>query len=40
MGSSTAEGLAEHWSSVWSSRFVAKVVYIFTDDCVYEDVTM
>ena len=37
---STAQGLVEHWASVWSSRNVAKVVSIFTDDCVYEDVTM
>ena len=40
MGSSSAEGLVEDWASVWSSHDVAKVLSIFTDDCVYEDVTM
>src|SRR5215831_8899249 len=40
MGSSSAEGLVENWATVWSSHDVAKVLSIFTDDCVYEDVTM
>ena len=40
MGSSTGESLVEQWASVWSSRDVGKVGSIFTDDCVYEDVTM
>ena len=40
MGSSPAEGLVEHWASAWSSRDVAQVGSIFTDDCVYEDITM
>jgi steroid delta-isomerase-like uncharacterized protein len=40
MGPSTAKGLVENWASAWSSRDVAKVLSIFTDDCVYEDVTM
>jgi hypothetical protein len=40
MSSPSAEGLVEHGASAWSSRDVAKVGPIFTDDCAYEGVIM
>ena len=30
----------EYWAAAWSSSDADKVVALFTDDCVYEDVTM
>ena len=30
----------ENWAAAWSSSDADKVVALFTDDCVYEDVTM
>jgi steroid delta-isomerase-like uncharacterized protein len=32
--------LIDDWAAAWSSSDADKVVALFTDDCVYEDVTM
>jgi steroid delta-isomerase-like uncharacterized protein len=40
MVSPPAEGLLENWAFAWSSHDVEKVIPPFTDDCVYEDVTL
>ncbi len=40
MVSSNAERMLENWASAWSSHDVEKVVSLFTEDCVYEDVTL
>ncbi len=39
MVSSETERTIENWASAWSSGDVEQVVSLFTDDCVYEDVT-
>jgi steroid delta-isomerase-like uncharacterized protein len=33
------EGVLEGWAAAWSSHDAEKVLALFTDDCVYEDVT-
>jgi steroid delta-isomerase-like uncharacterized protein len=40
MGSPTAEGLLGNWAFAWSSHDVEKFAPLFTEDCVYEDVTL
>jgi steroid delta-isomerase-like uncharacterized protein len=39
MATTDAERLIESWVRVWSSHDPEEVVALFTDDCVYEDVT-
>ncbi len=39
MASSDAERVLEDWATAWSSHDTKKVLSLFTDDCVYEDVT-
>jgi steroid delta-isomerase-like uncharacterized protein len=39
MASSGVERVLEDWASAWSSRDAVKLLSLFTDDCVYEDVT-
>ncbi len=31
-------GIVDQWAAAWSSHDVEKVLRLFTDDCVYEDV--
>ncbi len=41
MATSDLERLLENWAAAWSSPTnMEKLVSLFTDDCVYEDVTM
>jgi steroid delta-isomerase-like uncharacterized protein len=40
MAISHLESLLEAWAVAWSSQDADKVVALFTDDCIYEDVTM
>lgn len=40
MAISHLESLLEEWGVAWSSHDVDRVLSLFTDDCVYEDVTM
>ena len=35
-----AEATLEEWAAAWSAGDVDRLAPIFTDDCVYEDVTM
>jgi steroid delta-isomerase-like uncharacterized protein len=35
-----AEAALEEWAAAWSAGDTGRLVAIFTDDCVYEDVTM
>ena len=37
--SSALEHLLDQWASAWSSKDVAKLLPLFTDDAIYEDVT-
>jgi steroid delta-isomerase-like uncharacterized protein len=39
MASSGVERVLDDWATAWSSRDPDKVLSLFTDDCVYEDVT-
>ena len=39
MATSGVERVLEDWATAWSSHDTEKVLSIFTDDCVYEDVT-
>lgn len=39
MASSDLERLLEGWAAGWSSHETEKLLALFTDDCVYEDVT-
>jgi steroid delta-isomerase-like uncharacterized protein len=39
MPTSDAERVLEAWAMAWSSHDTEKVLSLFTDDCVYEDVT-
>jgi steroid delta-isomerase-like uncharacterized protein len=39
MAISGAEQILEDWATAWSSHDPDKVLYLFADDCVYEDVT-
>ena len=39
MATSDVERVLEDWATAWSSHDTAKVLALFTDDCVYEDVT-
>jgi steroid delta-isomerase-like uncharacterized protein len=34
------ERVLDDWATAWSSHDTAKVLALFTDDCVYEDVTL
>jgi steroid delta-isomerase-like uncharacterized protein len=40
MAISAAERLLEEWAAAWSAHAPERVVALFTNDCVYEDVTM
>jgi len=31
--------VTDHWAAAWSSHNTEKLLTLFTDDCVYEDVT-
>src|SRR5215472_19132718 len=39
MATSGVERILDDWATAWSSHDTEKVLSIFTDDCVYEDVT-
>ena len=39
MATSSEERLLDDWATGWSSHNTEKFLSIFTDDCVYEDVT-
>lgn len=39
MATSDLEKLAENWASAWSSHKTEKLLALFTDDCMFEDVT-
>ena len=39
MSASKTEQILDDWASAWSSHDTEEVLAIFTDDCVYEDVT-
>ena len=39
MATSKAERMLDDWAAAWSSHNTEKFLSIFTDDCVYEDVT-
>ncbi len=39
MATSAVERVLDDWATAWSSRDPEKVRSLFTDDCVYEDVT-
>ena len=39
MAISGVERIVDDWATAWSSREPDKVLSLFTDDCVYEDVT-
>ena len=39
MATVAMERVLEEWVTAWSSHDTAKVLALFTDDCVYEDVT-
>jgi steroid delta-isomerase-like uncharacterized protein len=36
----TVIGMLEEWAAGWSAHDMSRVCALFTDDCVYEDVTM
>ena len=33
-------GIVERWAAAWSSGDVNRVVDLFVEDCIYEDVTL
>lgn len=39
MATTHLEVVLENWAAAWSSHDAEKVLALFTDDCVYEDVT-
>lgn len=39
MANSDVERVLDDWATAWSSHNSGKVLSLFTDDCVYEDVT-
>src|ERR1700757_1544659 len=39
MATADVERILEDWASAWSSHDAEKVLSLFTDDCIYEDVT-
>ena len=39
MATSNTEQVLEAWAMAWSSHDTEKVLSLFTDDCLYEDVT-
>jgi len=39
MANSDAKRVLDDWATSWSSHNTGKLVSLFTDDCVYEDVT-
>jgi steroid delta-isomerase-like uncharacterized protein len=39
MAISDVERVLEQWATAWSSHGTGKVLSLFTDDCIYEDVT-
>jgi steroid delta-isomerase-like uncharacterized protein len=39
MATSDVERVLQEWATAWSSHHTEKVLALFTDDCVYEDVT-
>jgi steroid delta-isomerase-like uncharacterized protein len=39
MATSEAERILDDWATAWSSHDTEKMLALFTDDCVYEDVT-
>lgn len=39
MATSDAERVLDDWATAWSSHNTGQVLSLFTDDCVYEDVT-
>lgn len=40
MATTTADTALEGWAEHWSSHDMAQLLSLFTDDCVYEDVTL
>lgn len=40
MEASANKGLLEEWAAAWSSHDTDRVVSLFTDDCVYEDIPL
>ena len=38
MATSEVERVLENWAAAWSSHNTERVLALFTDDCVYEDV--
>src|SRR5215831_7683617 len=39
MATAEVERVLDEWATAWSSHDTTKVLSLFTDDCVYEDVT-
>jgi steroid delta-isomerase-like uncharacterized protein len=39
MATSDVERVLDEWATAWSSHDAEKVLALFTDDCIYEDVT-
>ena len=39
MASAGVDRIADYWATAWSSHEPDKLLSLFTDDCVYEDVT-
>ncbi len=39
MATSGVERLLDDWAAAWSSHDTEKFLSLFTDDCIYEDVT-
>lgn len=38
MATADLESLLESWAAAWSSHQTEKLLALFTDDCIYEDV--
>ena len=39
MATSEVEGVLDEWAAAWSAHNTEKILALYTDDCVHEDVT-
>jgi steroid delta-isomerase-like uncharacterized protein len=39
MATSEVEGVLDEWAAAWSAHHTEKILALYTDDCVHEDVT-
>jgi len=40
MATSEVEGVLDEWATAWSAHHTEKILALYTDDCVHEDVTL